>query len=737
MAKRSSSNVVPFAAQTASPAEALSLDAAQLLALCRDRLAHGVATAFAENMGKAKEDLLGMADRATSLDHQRLYLSALDFLADRGQTLLQHFRAAYVQRFDDNVAAVRQGRRHDHSIELNELRLIDTDDFERDLAVGKLSARAAFSCANQLTALDHRLAVLLQLPRMSQDDNPLHPRALFASMLRAVNELEGSEPLALTLLQELERQTSEALPRIYNDLNRSLADCGVLPKIPLDLGRNGSAPSSREGSAERDRDAESAAVIPPGADAVFAQLARAIHSVAGTPEGASSATPAQPGSEQATPIGAAQLMNALTSLQQGRAGASGLPGLAAVQIDPASAQVLQQLRSTLLAGSTNPVDAMTIDIVAMLFDAIFNDPDLPASVRAEIAKLQIPVLKVALMDKTLFSNKRHPTRRLIDVIANAGLGLSEADEPRLLQKIRSIVDDVVAGFETDVHIFATQVQKLEDFLQDEEARARSRTTEVVSKLEQRDRQELATSRVGTEIESRIHRRSVPTLVGDFLSRHWRLVMIRSYVESGELAAPWVEAVRSMDELLWSVEPKQGPEDRNRLLTTLPDLLKRLRSGLEAVGLGDAWDPFFAHLIRLHMGAMRKDIPEDEYQSPARNGANGSSGGAPIGGNGAGFDSWAPQDPPSRSAHQAARASEATGPQDDHLAARPVPGGGRLGRVPERARHPQLPAAQLAQRSAAASTCSPTARARTHSPSPPPASPSTCARARRGSSARTG
>ncbi|MFZ0790687.1 MAG: DUF1631 family protein, partial [Chromatiaceae bacterium] len=342
------------------------------------------------------------------------------------------------------------------------------------------------------------------------------------------------------------------------------------------------------------------------------------------------------------------LMDALTSLQQGRADAQSLPGLGSLQIDPAGVHVLQQLRSTLLAGSTNPVDSMTIDIVAMLFDAIFNDPDLPAAVRVEIAKLQIPVLKVALMDKALFSNKKHPTRRLIDVIAHAGIGINEADEPRLMQKIRSVVDDVVAGFETDVNIFATQVQKLEDFIKDEDARAQSRTSEVVTKLEQRDRQELARARVGTEIESRIHRHNIPTLVGDFLGRHWRLVLIRSFVQAGEFAAPWVEAVRTMDELLWSVEPKNGPEERNRLLTTLPDLLKRLRSGLEAVGLGDAWDPFFAHLIRLHMGAMRKDIPEDEYAPP-------------------GFEPRAWVEQPTGGAKQAMGSGEPAGVQDQHQA----------------------------------------------------------------------
>jgi hypothetical protein len=54
----------------------------------------------------------------------------------------------------------------------------------------------------------------------------------------------------------------------------------------------------------------------------------------------------------------------------------------------------------------------------------------------------------------------------------------------------------------------------------------------------------------------------------------------------------------MDEFVGSVPPKHGSEERGRLLTTLPDLLQALRIGLESVDLDDAWDPFFAQLIRL-------------------------------------------------------------------------------------------------------------------------------------------
>jgi hypothetical protein len=107
----------------------------------------------------------------------------------------------------------------------------------RDLAIDKLSARAACNCANQLTALERRMATLLHLTRVGQDENPLYPRALFKAMLAALGELGVTDQLALTLLQEFERQTSVELPGIYNELNRELVEGGVLPKIPVGLAR--------------------------------------------------------------------------------------------------------------------------------------------------------------------------------------------------------------------------------------------------------------------------------------------------------------------------------------------------------------------------------------------------------------------------------------------------------------------------------------------------------------------
>jgi hypothetical protein len=634
MPDRLSSNVLLFAAQIARPEEGQPrVAAADLLMVCRDRLAQGVATAFAENLGRANDDLLGMADRATSLHQQQLCFAAMDLLSSRGQALLAQFSNSYVQVFDHNVAALRLERGVPEGGA--DCRPIDADDFERDLAINELAVRAACRCASQLSALDRRLAALLCLPRISQDDNPLYPRALFAAMLNAFAVLEIGDEVALILLKQFERQTAVELPSIYHDLNCHLIDDGILPKDPIGMPaavHGGASPEPASSGALLRLglvDAERSVAAPRagaglgptdhGAPAqfeneVFAQLARAITAATSNHDrqpGASARLRPHQGS-----LELGQLIESLTGLQRGHADARDLARLGQVQIDPVSTTVLRQLRATAMVSQPHPVDALTIDIVAMLFDAIFSDPELSATLRAQIAKLQIPVLKAALLDKAFFSNKRHPARRLLDLIANSGVGRSQADEPRLIARIQPIIDAVVTGFDTDINVFAKQARKLDDFLQDEDARAQTRTTAAVYRLAQRERQEVVKTRVDAELRARLAQRGVPALVAEFLDRHWRLVLTDTYVRSGGEGAPWVAALAALDDLLWSVQPKRGAAERNRLLMLLPDLLKRLRTAIEAVGCNDAWDPFFGELIKLHVGALRKDgIPNRQREPP--------------------------------------------------------------------------------------------------------------------------
>jgi hypothetical protein len=610
MVNQQSSNVIPFGARKSHPTSAMHEDAAIILQACRDCLIDRVMAVFTRHVGRANDELLAMTDQPIDQESRQLCFDAMSFLANRAPILLRHFHEAYIGVFEATLSRLDT----DHSRSLprlpDELKLVDEEDFELDLAMTKLTTRAAFNCAQSLVALDHRLAVLLQVPRIVQDDNPLHPGLIYKAMFQALTEMGARRQLAIFLLQSFERQTAGELPGIYGEVDRHLVEAGILPSIPVSTPESGT-PSVRLHEAETP--ASRPAPTTP-TDDVFGQLLRSLQALASAAAAPASgvgvsvpmsAAPTLPAAPQT--FGREQLLQALSDLQRGPLNPGIMPGLGASRFDPWTGNAVAQLRATPMASWSAPVDVMTMDIVAMLFEVIFNDPDLPAAVRAEIAKLQIPVLKVALLDKGFFSDRKHPARRLLDVIAQAGLGRGEQDGRRLLEKIRAVIAAVLDGFESDIGVFAAQVEALESFLADEGTGALDKiNTGLVKDLARRERQELAAGRVAAEIERRVTRADVSGLIVDFLERGWNLVLSDVFVRQGDSDPEWSESLHLMDELIWSVEPKTSTADRERLIGLLPSLLKGLRSGLARLDLEDAWSEFFSTLIQRHVAALRRE-----------------------------------------------------------------------------------------------------------------------------------
>ena len=87
--------------------------------------------------------------------------------------------------------------------------------------------------------------------------------------------------------------------------------------------------------------------------------------------------------------------------------------------------MLHALKGTSLTSQMGQMDTVTLDIVAMLFDQIFGDPRIPAAMKALIGRLQIPMLKVAILDKSFFAKKAHPARHMLDTLGELSVGLGE------------------------------------------------------------------------------------------------------------------------------------------------------------------------------------------------------------------------------------------------------------------------------------------------------------------------
>jgi len=279
--------------------------------------------------------------------------------------------------------------------------------------------------------------------------------------------------------------------------------------------------------------------------------------------------------------------------------------------EEAFANVVKRIKAAPQSATLGTVDAMTIDIVAMLFDSIFEDRHLPDAAKALLARLQIPTLKVALLDRTFFSSRSHPARRLLDLVAEAAMGLPAAasgEEPAL-KLIAEVVERVVRDFETDLALFESLAARVAAFIE-EQRRAETQIVERSARVvEEREREEMARLTAEGEVVRRLAAHAwVPTPVRGMLEDTWSRALASVHRVEGEGSPLWNALLWTMDELLWSVEPKVNPEDRKRLITMLPGMIRELHDGMDRGGeAAEKRDAFFGELVDCHAQAVKAGL----------------------------------------------------------------------------------------------------------------------------------
>src|SRR4029077_18678757 len=129
---------------------------------------------------------------------------------------------------------------------------------------------------------------------------------------------------------------------------------------------------------------------------------------------------------------------------------------------------------------------MTLDIVAMLFDMLFEDPKVPIALKGLVGRLQIPLLKVAIADKAFFAKKTHPARLMLDAFGEVALRLPPdfAPEHPLFVKLEAIVQYVVDTFQDDVAVFESGDQQLHNVIAEEDVRVAVESRAVTEQAEQ-------------------------------------------------------------------------------------------------------------------------------------------------------------------------------------------------------------------------------------------------------------
>jgi hypothetical protein len=596
--------------KTLSPAEALAL-----LHACRDQVIEDVCRVWQNKRTPLQDHLLLLADQSPTLETRNLYHSAQNILQHRSEVLVLALRKHFVEAFESQIRTSERGSNQAKAGGLSmELSLIDEDDFEQSLALNKAAARLRYDSVEELAALDQRIAALLRDPHAKEEGNPLGAKAICQAFLSACDQLEAEAKVKLVLLQQFDQQIARELPGIYQRTNQFLVGKEILPTIRVGL----STPKERSPRVNERHETGGATATDNGQD-LFALLQRLLAQSAGASVSTGGGMLGKLSTGGSNHVAASEhtiSIPLLTQLQRGEAISTG--GLDPALLHNGSVNILHDLRSSGMVANDNHVDAFTIDIVAMLFDYIFDDRSIPDKLKALIGRLQIPVLKVAMLDKQFFSKKSHPARRLLDEIAAASIGWCEEGEYNLnlYQQIDTIVQSILADFSDDVSLFASLLDSLQAFMQTQQINAETAVELSSQALEIAERKEIASVVVEDKIRQASSGKTLPEAIQTFLAGPWHQVLTHAFVETGEASPAWQVHLQTMHDLIWSVAAKRNTEDRLSLVVMLPDLLKHLREGMNSIQI----DPrereiVFSKLVTCHADAVKAGL---QYQQVVQN-----------------------------------------------------------------------------------------------------------------------
>ena len=254
--------------------------------------------------------------------------------------------------------------------------------------------------------------------------------------------------------------------------------------------------------------------------------------------------------------------------------------------------------------------AVTIDIVAMLFDFIFDDDHIPVAIKALLSRLQIPVLKVAMLNPGFFADRSHPTRRFLGGVSGISIrwgGSVEENDPFYV-KLAELVERIQTEFENDVEIFGTALSELEAFVDEREKEETAGTQAVARIILQREHAAEALDRARRTTIDFCAAKSLPPVVTAFLNDHWAMVLQAAELTGDEKKTERQAAEQTMRDLAWSIEAKKTPDDRLKLIGLLPKLLGQINKGLDCINIDPALrQRFFDELVKHHSAALKGEI----------------------------------------------------------------------------------------------------------------------------------
>jgi hypothetical protein len=269
---------------------------------------------------------------------------------------------------------------------------------------------------------------------------------------------------------------------------------------------------------------------------------------------------------------------------------------------------IAQHRSAVIASASEPVDRQVIELVTRLFESLLADSLLPSAFRPVVSRMQVAALRLCLGEHAVLDSFEHPLWRLLDRIGETSQGYSRIEDPRLSSFhafAAAVAEEMAGGAAPDSALFRRGLNRIDAFLA-EQLQAQLRAANVdIDALQVAERREVLQQHLTQRIADQMAAVRTSPTIRRFVTGAWARVIADDMLRHGEQSEATMSALKTVDDLLWSLKIPDHPQSRQRLISLVPGLLQRIRAGMEAIALpATEQQAVLDELMTIHTEALR-------------------------------------------------------------------------------------------------------------------------------------
>jgi hypothetical protein len=497
------------------------------------------------------------------------------------------------------------------------LSLVSKEDTDIHVAIQNMIGSASLGSTLTLSALRKRLAVLNNARMPEEGQIPAGPVSLANAFHRAVKDINLEHETRLLIYLLFDRFVLGKIRPLYDQYNQHLVKSGILPHLKYEAKKHPVSTQARQRAGQTETGgtadwqhagttAGNSGGQPSMADELFNDILGLLSRHARTADSTDSTRKTANGNSGGghTPQPATQhteLITEIHKLQNSRRtdAPTEVRTAANVHGPEQHAQLISSMivqlgseRDLLFRGIDRrrlpSADTQIIDLVGMMFEFMLRDKGIPSIAKAELSRLHTPYLKIAILDKGLFSDTTHPAHILLNRLASAAARWVFEDnlERGIFPCLHNIVQRIIEEFHNNLDIFPELLEVLETTQYNLEGTAAAIEESSRQAAKGKEKLDMARALAVEVIEECMSGHSVPDRLRSLLHDIWtdKLTFIYLREPDAEESTSWRLATQTIEAIIWSAEPRDTNKQRKQLRKRLPDLRKQITRSLETLGV---------------------------------------------------------------------------------------------------------------------------------------------------------